>query len=180
MSTDPFDELLDLEDNFYKEGFDTGAADSVQAGLVEGKLFGIEKGYEKAIEIGRARGRALVWLQRMSIDGTSTENHERKSRIVNNVAKGQGLDRAMVANLPPLAGNARLKKHLDLLLSLTDPDTIPKDNSDVSVSEMDERITKIRARVKMISALIGESVSSAPTSISTNGIEDSTGLNARR
>ena len=64
MSTDPFDDLLDLENEYYQEGYDAGVADSTYAGMIEGKVFGIEKGYEKALELGKLQGRARVWQRR--------------------------------------------------------------------------------------------------------------------
>ena len=177
MSDDPFDDLLGLEDDFYKEGFEAGVNDSGHAGLIEGKLFGIEKGYEKALEIGKARGRALVWQQRLQDGGNSSAAKLSSSSTPRLTPTSDKDLTTSIAELLPLPSNARLKKHIEILSSLTDPMTIPKDNSDESVSEVDERITKIRARIKMISNLVGEAVSPAAASETT--IEDSTGLSAR-
>jgi hypothetical protein len=180
MSTDPFDEILELEDGFYKEGFEAGVTDSEYAGLIEGKVFGIEKGYEKALEIGKARGRALVWQRRLDQDfGGKTENMSSTNGqdSTQSLISGTGLS-GVVSTLAPIASNARLKKHIDFLLSVTDSDSIAKDNSDDSVGEMDERITKVGTRMKMISKMVGESVNSG-TATATS-IEDSIGLSARQ
>ena len=83
----------------------------------------------------------------------------------------------VMSNLSPLPNNRRPTKHIDFLISVTDPASVPKDNSDESVSEVDERITKIKARMKMMSNWVGEAVS--PTSRTVTGIEDATGLSAR-
>ena len=179
MSTDPFDELLELENDFYKEGYEAGVADSTHAGLIEGKLFGIEKGYEKALEIGKAQGRGLVWQQRLESDSTSSRVNVSLGKEQNGAPAlhpESGLS-SIMTTLSPLPNNGRLKKHVDLLMSLTDPATIPIDNSDEAVSEVDERITKIRARLKMISNMVGEALSPATTS--AGNIEDSNGLSAR-
>ena len=169
-SEDLFDDLLELENDFYKEGYEAGVADSAYAGLIEGKVFGIEKGYEKVLEVGKLQGRAMVWSQRLAnkrhidpseqsatVDGDSVKDFQR--------------------NLPGLPENTRFRKNIENLLALTDPNTLPKDNLDASVTEVDERITKCKARAKMISTVVGESVHSGH--LSPSGIEDSTGLSAR-
>lgn len=179
MSVDPFDELLELENDFYKEGFEAGVADSAYAGLIEGKLFGLEKGYDKAIELGKARGRALVWEQRLAKDLGAPTNAESGSTDTTLSSKSDAeTDISTIASkLDPLPNNARLRKHVDFLVSITDPTSVPKDNSDESVSEVDERVTKIRARMKMLSNLWGEPAN--PGAASATGIEEATGLSAR-
>lgn len=169
MSDDPFDDLLELEDEFFKEGYDAGVADSAYAGLIEGKVFGIEKGYEKALELGRLHGHALVWKRRM--EDSQSDHTERTG------GKTSQPDTSTTPVLPPLLENARLRKHIDALLALSDPSQLPKDNSDDAVADMDDRIAKSRSRVKMISGLVGEVMN--PQTNSATGIEDSTGLSAR-
>ena len=179
MSTDPFDELLELENDFYKEGFEAGVADSAYAGLVEGKLFGIEKGYEKALELGKARGRSLVWQQRLTNSSSTSTNAESGSTVID-VSSKEVDKTAMLSDmskLDPLPSNSRLQKHVAFLMTVTDPVSIPKDNSDESVSAVDERITKIRARIKLMSNSVGEALTPAATA--ATGIEDATGLSAR-
>lgn len=169
-SVDPFDDLLDLEDDFYKEGYDAGVADSAYAGLIEGKVFGIEKGYEKALELGRLHGRALVWKHRLQADQAGADaEHE--------VSMQDDLSSKMTQHLPRLPDNARLKKHIDVLFALTESKTLLKDNSDEAVTEIDERITKTKARAKMISTMTGEANSSKASSAA--GIEESDGMSAR-
>lgn len=186
MSTDPLDDLLSLETTFYNEGFEAGVADSAHAGLIEGKLFGIEKGYEKALEIGRVHGRALLWQRRLESDGSESAASppvtKRENGSTNSISTFSEEDISVITTiLPPLTTSstniARLKKHISTLIALTDPTTLPKDNSDDSVSELEERISKIRARVKMISTMTGESV--APAANAATSIEDSIGLSAR-
>src|SRR5271163_3634496 len=71
MDDDVLDDLLSPEENFYRDGYELGQADGTHAGHVEGKLFGIEKGYEKALEMGRLAGRAAVWTIRAGKDQSS-------------------------------------------------------------------------------------------------------------
>jgi hypothetical protein len=46
-NSDPFDSVLNLEDDLYTSAYALGAADGSRAGRVEGRIFGLEKGFEK-------------------------------------------------------------------------------------------------------------------------------------
>jgi mRNA export factor len=181
MAADPFDDLLSLEEDFYKEGFEAGLADSVQAGLLDGKLFGIEKGYEKALELGKAYGRALVWQQRLGAhqhDGSHDNQHSKSSTGSSSGEKVDDLDiKALQSELPALPDTPRLKKNIETLLHLADPATVSKENTDDSVSEFDDRLIKIGSKLKIISKAIDEPLASTATAASS--IEDSNGLSAR-
>ena len=175
MVDDPFDDLLGLEDEFYKEGYEAGAADSSYAGLIEGKVFGIEKGYEKALELGRLHGRALVWQKRLesrSQQQVEVENGEADTEIEPSKRNTESRP-----TLPSLPDNARLRKHVDFLVAITNSADIPKDNSDEAVADVDDRLAKSRSRVRMISNLVDEPMHHHPSSAA--GIEDATGLSAR-
>lgn len=179
MTNDPFDDLLELEDTYYKEGYDAGVSDSTYAGLVEGKVFGVEKGFEKAIELGKLRGRALVWQKRLH-KPKSGEIVTRQD-IPNDDSASSMADASMLSDigstLPGLPTNTRLLKHVEGLLNATSPETIAKDNSDEAVTIFDDRIAKANAKTKVIANIVGEAVD--PTSTGSTGIEDATGLIAR-
>ncbi|KEF56719.1 uncharacterized protein A1O9_06909 [Exophiala aquamarina CBS 119918] len=183
MASDPFDELLDIENNYYKEGYDAGVVDSTYAGLVEGKVFGVEKGYEKALELGKHRGRALVWQRRLGLSNASGEALREVTTSSAGTPTASTLsDAAMMRQvcqtLPRLSTNARLQRHVEALSIAADPASVAKDNSDEAVTEFDERIAKARAKAKVIATIVGETFN--PTSTGNTGIEDSTGLNARQ
>lgn len=63
--SDLFDSLLNLEETFYNEGYAAGVADGERAGLVEGRIFGLEKGFEKYVRMGRLHGKAVIWAGRL-------------------------------------------------------------------------------------------------------------------
>ncbi|KAL2196089.1 hypothetical protein P885DRAFT_61288 [Corynascus similis CBS 632.67] len=67
QSSDPFDALLTLEDQFYTEGYDQGTADGLVAGRTEGRQLGLERGFQKFVEAGRLQGRAIVWANRLKL-----------------------------------------------------------------------------------------------------------------
>lgn len=175
MEGDPFDSLLDIEQEFYQEGYDAGLADGQHAGLVEGKVFGIEKGYEKALELGRLRGRALVWQTRCS------EKASTQPTLTSTVIPPEELQSLMLKNLGdlPLPKSTRLSKHIEGLISMTDSKSTAIDNSDESVTEFDDRLTRAQAKAKVIAAIVGESLRPEIAAGAQSGIEDAEGLNAR-
>lgn len=171
MAADPFDGVLDLENDFFKEGYDLGVADGEHAGLVEGKIFGVEKGYEKALELGRMHGRALVWQARTQ--QSSDENPTSPAQ------QDEATEMSSLASAAPIATNSRLIKHIHGLLSTTDPATVQNDNSDQSVTEFDDRLARSHAKAKVIAAIVGETIKVESTSQVSTGIEEAKGLNAR-
>ncbi|KAJ9662769.1 hypothetical protein H2198_001218 [Neophaeococcomyces mojaviensis] len=173
MPSDPFEHILDLEESFYQEGYDTGLTDGEHAGLVEGKVFGIEKGYEKAIDLGRLHGRALVWQMRLQQDSRNLSPVTSSKAELS--SEGAVVGELQFSTLPK---NSRLLKHVDGLMAITGADSIATDNSDESVAEFDDRLSKAQAKAKVIAAIANESLN--PEVSNTNaGIEDARGLTAR-
>ncbi|KAK2760937.1 hypothetical protein FQN54_002179 [Arachnomyces sp. PD_36] len=167
MDHDLLDSLLDLEDGFYQEGHDLGAKDGAQAGYIEGSVFAMEKGFERFLEVGRLRGRALIWAGRLPANQDQTVKTTTISResgdggLLRDTEKDAGnVDFAAEAGalqaLPGLPNNSRLEKHITALLSLVDLDTISTENSEEAISDVDDRLKKAKAKVKIIEKIIGE------------------------
>ena len=131
-TADPLDSLLSLEDQYYTEGFNLGVADGSRAGRIEGRIFGLEKGFEKFAGMGRLGGRAAVWRAR-------TENG------------GDG-----ESGLVKLDASERLTKHIHRLHTLADVSTLSTENSEDAVSEFDDRFKDATAKARLISRMIGE------------------------
>lgn len=66
MNEDPVSNILCLEEDYYKEGWNTGIVDGSMAGRVEGRAIGIEKGFEKFTLLGNYHGRTLIWGAKFS------------------------------------------------------------------------------------------------------------------
>ncbi len=175
MASDPFDDLLDLENDYYQEGYDAGVADSTYAGMLEGKVFGIEKGYEKALELGKLHGRALIW-QAPSQPGKIGESTSASGDSQSLARDSSRLGDIIRNRVQPLE-SGRLQRHIEGLYTASANSIIAKDNSDQSVTEFDDRIAKAKAKAKVIANITGESLD--PTSTINTGIEDATGLQAR-
>ncbi|KAH0563480.1 hypothetical protein GP486_001946 [Trichoglossum hirsutum] len=158
---DPFVGLLNLEDNFYREGHSEGASDGAQAGLLEGRAFGLQKGFEKYLAMGRLHGRAVVWAGRLQKhqkflpEGTAASNGE-SNRQEAGIAHSQ-LSFPQHPHLRDLPENPRLEKHIMTLFALTEPATLSTQNTEDSVSDFDDRLKRALAKVKIIEKLIGES-----------------------
>jgi hypothetical protein len=159
MDSDPFDDLLGLEDRFYNEGFQLGTTDGAKAGRIEGRVFGLENGFEKYVEMGRLHGKSLVWVGRLSKNRTTTKteasnihstanNEEAASSVTENSSSS--------ATLPPLPSNPRLEKHIKILYALTEPVSLSTENSEDAVSDFDDRLKRATGKVKIIEKLVGE------------------------
>lgn len=170
MSDELLDSVLDLEETSYQAGFDEGKGDGTEAGHKEGLTFGIEKGYQKALELGKLHGRALMLNARLSepiaMPGNSTSLVPSTTQAIAASKSDSGSDNlpSQTPELPKLPENPRLKKHIETLLKLTDPETISLENSDEAVDECDERMKKAIAKAKVIDKLIAE-----PYSVTVSG-----------
>lgn len=170
---DFFENLLNLEDQYHSEGYDLGVTDGSRAGRIEGRIFGLEKGFEKFLEMGHLQGRAAIWDAGLS---SPRSTHEDESPSVSQISK-----------------NERLNKHVSRLKDLIDMETLSTENNEDAVSEFDDRLKDARAKATLISKILGEDdTASAGTSArlgkqglklrgndaekKTNEMEDFTGL----
>ncbi len=140
--SDPFDEILNLESQYHTEGYNLGVADGARSGRIEGRVFGLEKGFEKFVDIGRLNGKAAVWNARLKTSITS-EAH--------------------------LEGSERLRKHVTRLSELTNPETVPTENDEDSVSEFDDRLKDAKAKGFLIEKIVGEDHSLTSTETAGSG-----------
>ncbi|KAI7086952.1 hypothetical protein KC356_g4637 [Hortaea werneckii] len=147
--SDPFDSLLNLEDEYFTEGYSLGVSDGTRAGRIEGRIFGLEKGYEKALEMGRLRGKAQVWHTRLQIP-TKDQDHQNENQN-------------QTTGIKPLKGSERLRKHVERLVELTEPESLETKNEEEAVNEFDERLAGAKAKTTLISKIVGESSSSSST-----------------
>src|SRR5882762_2032425 len=100
MEDDPFESVLDLEETYYQEGYDLGVADGSRAGQIEGRVFGIEKGFEKFAAMGMLHGRAAVWASRLPRKKEQGKDNERKATIAQDEVTSGSLE-ASPNNLMP-------------------------------------------------------------------------------
>lgn len=206
MGNDLLDSLLNLEEGFYQEGHDLGTKDGAQAGYIEGSVFAMENGFERFLEIGRLRGRALIWAGRLP---AAQDQPSKPTTIASQPSVGKDKDDIQDAGksagnpdfaaeagalqvLPSLPANSRLEKHITTLLSHLDLETLSTKNDEEAVSDIDDRLKKAKSKVKIIEKVIGEQgdvSGSGPTGgkegenaqgDGTGNIEDISALHVRR
>lgn len=175
MEADPFDDVLGLEDQFYNEGYQQGITDGAKAGKIEGRLFGLEKGFEKFVEAGKLHGRSVIWGARLAQDGNQS------SPVVREFSGGE----ADLQSLPQLSKNPRLSKHVRSVYALAEPDTLSTANSEDAASDFDDRLKRANGKVKLIEKLLGEEghadgASGSGQLHSGNNIEEVDMLKARK
>ena len=160
---DPFDQLLGLEDTYYAEGFSLGQADGMQAGRIEGRIFGLEKGFEKFLQMGRLHGRSVVWASRLASSrgpdaGDTKEDRSESFMPVENKSSSDASVTISDENLamPPLPENTRLGKQVRTLFALTEPESLSLQNNEEDVSEFDDRFKRAVSKAVIVGKLVGE------------------------
>lgn len=141
MASDPLDDVLNLEDGFYRQGYEQGQSDGVQAGKVEGRSFGLQKGFEKFLESGRLAGKAVVWANRIPREESRKDSGKEGP------------------SLPVLPQNTRLAKNISSVYALVEPDTLSTDNSDEAVQDFDDRLKRAQGKAKIVERVVGGSSS---------------------
>ncbi|MCJ1232191.1 hypothetical protein MMC14_000140 [Varicellaria rhodocarpa] len=196
MEDDPFNSLLGLEDEYYNEGFALGTTDGRRAGHVEGRLFGLEKGFEKYSEMGRLHGRSIVWGNRLLHDQRMEDPEQVLTQMVQDPVKASATirigpdlskstnpnvqtpaDRNDSLSLPRLQRHSRIEKHVRTFHALVEPESISTQNNEDDVSEFDDRLKRAYGKLKMIERFMGEEsvlMNANGTSSSTGGLSSST------
>ncbi|KAL7814496.1 DUF1715 domain-containing protein [Trichoderma gracile] len=145
MSSDPLEDVFNLEGRFYTQGYNQGVEDGARAGRIEGRSFGMEKGFEKFLESGRLAGKSLVWANRLP-----KAKDTKKQTDSSSSAKGS----EETCTLPPLPHNPRLVKNIKLAYALVEPDTLSTENSDEAVQDFDDRVKRAQGKVKIIERML--------------------------
>lgn len=150
---DIFDSLLNLEDKYHAEGYTTGLEDGARAGRIEGRTFGLEKGFEKFIELGRLGGRADVWATRVDVPKSSSMSASvapSPSAVTPSDVRGDD------AKIEPLKPSDRLRRQVERLQELTDPESLSSVNDEESVNAFDERLREAKAKATLVGKMVGE------------------------
>ncbi|CAG7962608.1 unnamed protein product [Penicillium nalgiovense] len=184
MEHNLLDSLLDLEEQFYNEGYELGTADGAATGYTEGSVFAVEKGFEKFVEMGRLYGKALVWAQRLDM-----KSSEGAAAQADSTTDTLSLDPSICKAMPSLPPHStRLARNLQTLLELVDPATLDMSNTEEAVNDVDERLKGAATKAKLIQRAMGEREDSGtqvePKDMSTSGdgsgsIEDISALSIR-
>lgn len=130
---DPFDAALNVESTFHNRGYSQGLADGNRAGLVEGRAFGYQKGFEKWLEAGRLASKSIVWANRLPGKASTS------------------------SALPALPNNARLEKNIGALYGLVNAQMLSMENSDASVQDFDDRLKRAEGKVRIIERVVNPS-----------------------
>ncbi|KAM0333364.1 hypothetical protein ACHAQA_002025 [Verticillium albo-atrum] len=159
-ASDPFDDVMNLEERFYEEGFAQGTRDGDRAGKIEGRSIGLANGYDKFLESGRLYGKSLVWanrLQATSPSGAAASSTTSTPASVEAAVEAGSEGSRKGCSLPPLPStNARLEKNVIAVHALVEPDTLSTENNDEAVNDFDDRVKKAQGKVKVIERMLGE------------------------
>ncbi|KAL4905698.1 hypothetical protein BDW74DRAFT_151827 [Aspergillus multicolor] len=157
MDSNLLESLLDLEEDFYKEGFNLGTADGAETGYTEGSVFAVEKGFEKFIELGKLYGKALVWAQRLAdMEQHTNETSPNLESPVELQRDESSVMPSVCAEMAHFPHSSRLARNLDTLLELVDPASLPMRNTEEAVSDVDERLKGALTKAKLVQRAFGE------------------------
>ncbi|KAI2605775.1 DUF1715-domain-containing protein [Hypoxylon fragiforme] len=165
---DLFEDILNLEEQYYKEGWDEGYKDGAEAGRIEGRSVGIKKGFEKFLEAGRLQGKAIVWANRIpNLQKQHAPNSNAPQQLSQSQERSSNSPSEESAEppkrLPPLNSNSRLEKNVTMLYGLVEPGTLSTKNDDESVNDFDSRLKGAQGRLKMIERAVGEGTEKGAT-----------------
>jgi hypothetical protein len=163
MDDDLFDSVLNLEDDYYEEGYTQGVEDGSRAGRIEGRVFGLEKGFEKYLAMGQLNGRACVWAARVPSNMNSVPEEAGiipSSKVLDQVEKQGEVEELPIfhgiSELVPLSKNSRLERHITTLYALTEAESLSMQNNEEAVSDFDDRFKRAVSKAKVIQNIIGE------------------------
>lgn len=183
MAEDPFDDVLNLEEQFYQEGYKEGQADGVRAGRAEGRSLGLEKGFLKFVESGTLYGRAIVWANRLPrTSGTgATEKAASKpapDEVAANTPDETPGRETESRQLPPLPRNPRLEKHITTLYALVEAESLSTENTDEAVNDFDDRLKRAHGKAKIIEKMVGEGGRNRLQETASSGKPKTEGINS--
>lgn len=155
---DPFEHVLNLEEQFYQSGYKQGQEDGVNAGRIEGRSLGLERGFQKFVESGKLYGRAIVWANRLfSKHENDIGSHTARDRLdESTVQQPPATEESQREELPFLPRNPRLEKHITTLYALVESESLSTENTDEAVNDFDDRLKRAEGKAKIIERLAGE------------------------
>ncbi|KAL8992898.1 MAG: hypothetical protein Q9169_006752 [Polycauliona sp. 2 TL-2023] len=182
MSHDPMDELLELENTFYQEGYELGIQDGSRTGRIEGRLFGITSAFEKFSAMGNLHGRSVIWsakisgpsLASKSEDPISDQDTSRPTALPSDFSKSNESPKPVevsTRSLPHNPHHARLEKHIRTLYALTEPASLSTDNTEDAVSDFNDRLKRAEGKAKIIERFLDEGRSSQGSRQSDGNLE---------
>lgn len=155
MQSNTFDAVLDLEEEFYDTGFQQGLVDGVKAGRIEGRTFGLEKGFEKYIESGRLYGKSIIWLNQISASHIPEPHTTVKRTSTSSITfDTPGQTSSSSRSLPTLPTNHRLAKHIKTLHALSESESLSIENTEEAVTDFDDRTKRAQGKAKVIERIV--------------------------
>lgn len=176
VTNDPFEDVLNLEEQFYQDGYKQGQEDGARAGLIEGRSLGLEKGFQKFIESGRLYGRAIVWANRLP--SAAAKRQQQYDEVQDTIpdTSGESSHQEKRLTVTELPRNARLEKHITTLYALVESESLSTENTDEAINDFDDRLKRAQGKAKIIERLVGEGAVRGSTETSGKlkglGLED--------
>lgn len=180
-NNNPLDNILTLEDQYYREGYDLGLTDGSHAGKLEGRATGLETGFEKFKQMGMLAGKTAVWAGRLArMDSATTTTiittSSRTTPVTTVVAVPSKSTPAVPASAVPEAAIHddskaphahsnhenqrsslhRLRNHIATLHALSDAQTLSTVNDEDACTAFDDRLKRATAKARVVESIMGD------------------------
>ncbi|CDK26844.1 unnamed protein product [Kuraishia capsulata CBS 1993] len=142
MFDNDFDDLLNLEEKFYREGFEEGVQAGKQNNFREGKELGIQTGYQTFLYVGQIRGLTHSW--KLYVDKINSGEISPPSERVG----GKERDWVKVSN--------QISELKSLVDSLYENGKLNLTNSDDDVSKISSTIKALRTKARIIAGILAQ------------------------
>lgn len=90
MDIDALDEVLNLEEQYYNEGFNEGQEFSTKEQYIEGKEYGYQTGFQRFIIIGYMKGLLEDWDLQENLSSSVQSHIEQLRKLVNDIPMTNG------------------------------------------------------------------------------------------
>jgi len=144
---DIFDSLLTLEESSYEQGYQKGLEDGKLVGTIEGRALGLSNGFSKQLQLGRLRGRALVWQARLQASPAQDKKNSPQQ----------------AGQIAPIDAGKRLDRQVASLLVLTDPKTLDVQNEEVALDTCEQKLKRATAKARLIGRTLGGALEESVT-----------------
>ncbi|QLL31254.1 hypothetical protein HG536_0B01150 [Torulaspora globosa] len=138
------DYLLNLEQQFYQEGYEQGSGEKARENYIEGKQFGLQVGFQRFVILGQIQG-ILEVLKSSLVDGSNIlKNVESIDRLLAEIEMSN--DDAAVAEYESRIVKVRNKLR-NVLLSLHRQSGSASGDS-LTLEDVEEACTKVAGQLK--------------------------------
>ena len=153
-SNNPLENVLTLEDQYYREGYDLGLADGSHTGKLEGRATGLETGFEKFKQMGMLAGKTSVWAGRLARMDSATRTTS--PAIPTTIDDDPKVLITHKKHGSKRSGSHRVRNHIETLHALSDAQTLSTVNDEDACTAFEDRLKRAMAKARVVENIMGD------------------------